>query len=71
MDMNSSEMYHMLDDHSRERSMASLSRNAIFSITYPNPEVFLVLRYAILNISVSLSKVVLQIGESTSKGRYF
>ena len=44
MDMNSSPIYHMLDDHSGERSMASLSRTAIFSVTHVNPEIFLVLR---------------------------
>ena len=44
MDMNSSEIYHMLDDHNDERSVASLSRTAIFSVTHVNPEIFLVLR---------------------------
>ena len=44
MDMNSSEMYHMLDDHNSERSVASLSQTAIFSITHVNSEIFLILR---------------------------
>ena len=44
MDMNSSKIYHMLDDHNGERSMASLSHTAIFSVTHVNPEIFLVLR---------------------------
>ena len=44
MDMNTSEMYHMLDDHNKERSMASLSRIAIFSIAHPHSDIFLVIR---------------------------
>ena len=44
MDMNSSSIYHMLDDHNEERSMASLSHTGIFTINHVNPEIFLVLR---------------------------
>ena len=33
LDCNSSDIQHMLDDHWDERSMASLSRSAIFNIT--------------------------------------
>ena len=44
MDMNSSEMYNMLDDHNGQRSVASLSHTAIFTVTHPNSEIFLVLR---------------------------
>ena len=44
LDCNSSDIQHMLDDHWDERSMASLSRSAIFNITYPNPDVFLIVK---------------------------
>lgn len=44
LDCNSSDLVHMLDDHFEERSMASLSRSAIFNITYPNPDVFLIIK---------------------------
>ena len=44
LDCNPSDIQHMLDDHLEERSMASLSRSAIFNITYPNPDVFLIVK---------------------------
>ena len=44
LDCNSSDIQHMLDDHWDERSMASLSRSAIFNITYPNPDIFLIIK---------------------------
>ena len=47
LDCNSSDLVHMLDDHFEERSMASLSRSAIFNITYPNPDVFLIIKVCV------------------------
>ena len=44
MDMNSSEIYHMLDDHGRERNIATLGRSAMFTITHPHKEIYLVVR---------------------------
>ncbi len=44
LDCNSSELQHMLDDHMEERSLSSLSRSAIFNITYPNSDVFLIIK---------------------------
>ena len=44
LDCNSSDLQHMLDDHWDERSMASLSRSAIFNITYPSSDVYLIIR---------------------------
>ena len=44
LDCNPSDITHMLDDHVEERSMASLSRSAIFNISYPNPDVFLIVK---------------------------
>ncbi len=47
LDCNSSELQHMLDDHMDERSLSSLSRSAIFDITYPNPDVFLIIKASV------------------------
>lgn len=44
LDCNSSDIQHMLDDHIDERSMASLSRSGIFSVTYPNSDVYLIIK---------------------------
>jgi hypothetical protein len=44
LDCNPSDIQHMLDDHFDERSMASLSRSGIFSVTYPNSDVFLIIK---------------------------
>ncbi len=44
LDCNSSELNHMLDDYSEERAMASISRQGIFSITYPHSDIFLVIK---------------------------
>eukprot|EP00118_Oscarella_pearsei_P025448 m.308201 g.308201 ORF g.308201 m.308201 type:complete len:2149 (+) comp43549_c0_seq1:30-6476(+) len=43
-DLNSSEVNKMLSHHGTERCMPSISRSAIFSVTYPNPEVYLVVK---------------------------
>ena len=51
LDCNPSDIAHMLDDHVEERSMASLSRSAIFNISYPNPDVFLIIKVAQDSIS--------------------
>lgn len=47
LDCNPSEITHMLDDHVEERSMPSLSRSAIFNISYPSPDVFLIVKVRI------------------------
>lgn len=52
LDCNPSDIQHMLDDHWEERSMSSLSRSAIFSISYPNPDVFLIIKVC---VSVTLT----------------
>ena len=44
LDCNPSDVQHMLDDHWEERSMASLSRSAIFNITYPSSDVYLIIK---------------------------
>ena len=44
LDCNPSDITHMLDDHVEERSMASLSRSAIFNISYPSADVFLIIK---------------------------
>lgn len=44
LDCNPSDIQHMLDDYMDERSMASLSRSGIFNITYPNSDVFLIVK---------------------------
>ena len=44
LDCNPSDIQHMLDDHWEERSMASLSRSAIFNITYPSSDVYLIIK---------------------------
>ena len=53
MDMNSSSIYHMLDDHNVERNMASLSHTAIFTINHVNSDIFLVFRLNFLYITQS------------------
>ena len=47
LDCNQSDIQHMLDDHWEERSMASLSRSAIFNITYPSSDVYLIIKVSI------------------------
>ncbi len=47
LDCNQSDIQHMLDDHFDERSMASLSRSAIFNVTYPNSDVFLIIKVCV------------------------
>ena len=54
LDCNPSDIQHMLDDHMDERSMASLSRSGIFNITYPNTDVFLIVKVTI-NSSIGVS----------------
>lgn len=49
LDCNPSDIQHMLDDHFDERSMASLSRSGIFSVTYPNSDVFLIIKVSSAN----------------------
>ena len=44
LDCNPSDITHMLDIHVEERSMASLSRSAIFNISYPSADVFLIVK---------------------------
>ncbi|KAL5487361.1 hypothetical protein EMCRGX_G019952 [Ephydatia muelleri] len=46
LDCNPSELLKMVDDNhsSQERTMASLSRSAIFNVSYPNPDVYLVIK---------------------------
>lgn len=48
LDCNPSDITHMLDDHVDERSMPSLSRSAIFNISYLNPDVFLIVKVEIM-----------------------
>ena len=47
LDCNPSDITHMLDDHVEERSMASLSRSAIFNISYPSADVFLIVKVCV------------------------
>ena len=47
LDCNPSDITHMLDDHVDERSMASLSRSAIFNISYPSADVFLIIKVGV------------------------
>ena len=47
LDCNPSDIQHMLDDHWEERSMASLSRSAIFNITYPSSDVYLIIKVSV------------------------
>lgn len=56
LDCNPSDIQHMLDDHMDERSMASLSRSGIFNITYPNSDVFLIVKVTILAASTFYCK---------------
>ena len=44
MDMNSSEIHHMLDDHVHERNIGTLGRSAIFTITNPHKDIFLIVK---------------------------
>uniref|UniRef100_A0A8C4T3H7 Dedicator of cytokinesis 6 n=2 Tax=Erpetoichthys calabaricus TaxID=27687 RepID=A0A8C4T3H7_ERPCA len=43
-DLNSDQMKTMLRPHSPHTAISTMSRSAIFSITYPSPEIFLVIR---------------------------
>lgn len=72
LDCNSSDLQHMLDDHWDERSMASLSRSAIFNITYPSSDVYLIIKvcasfvhYSVREIPIRLWQIekVLQQGD--------
>ena len=47
LDCNPSDIQHMLDDHFEEKSMASLSRSGIFNVTYPNSDVFLIIKVSL------------------------
>ena len=49
LDCNPGDITHMLDDHVDERSMPSLSRSAIFNISYPNADVFLIVKVHVHN----------------------
>lgn len=44
MDMNPSEIHHLLDDHIRERNIATLGRSAIFTITNPHKDIYLIVK---------------------------
>ena len=44
MDMNPSEVHHMLDDHVHERNIGTLGRSAIFTITNPHKDIFLIVK---------------------------
>lgn len=59
LDCNPSDIQHMLDDHWEERSMASLSRSAIFNITYPSSDVYLIIKVSQIleNITISLTSL--------------
>ncbi|XP_039628587.1 dedicator of cytokinesis protein 7-like isoform X6 [Polypterus senegalus] len=43
-DLNSDQMKTMLRPHTPHTAISTMSRSAIFSITYPSPEIFLVIR---------------------------
>lgn len=55
LDCNPSDIQHMLDDHWEERSMASLSRSAIFNITYPSSDVYLIIKVSVRLAMASVS----------------
>ena len=75
LDCNPSDIQHMLDDHWEERSMASLSRSAIFNITYPSSDVYLIIKVCrnalsclmFIALIVQIEKVLQQgdIGDAT------
>ena len=44
MDMNPGEIHHMLDDHIRERNISTLGRSAIFTITNPHKDIYLIVK---------------------------
>lgn len=44
MDMNPSEVHHMLDDHVKERNISTLGRSAIFTITNPHKDIYLIVK---------------------------
>ncbi|XP_065185199.1 dedicator of cytokinesis protein 7-like [Sycon ciliatum] len=43
-DLNSTTINKMMDNYIKEQSMPSLSRAAVFSITYPHPDIFIVIK---------------------------
>ena len=44
LDCNTSDIQHKWKDSRDERSMASLARSAIFNITYPSSDVYLIIK---------------------------
>lgn len=44
LDCNTSEIQQKWRGHGEERSMASLARSAIFNITYPSSDVYLIIK---------------------------
>ena len=44
MDMNPGEIHHLLDDHIRERNISTLGRSAIFTITNPHKDIYLIVK---------------------------
>ena len=64
LDCNPSDIQHMLDDHWEERSMASLSRSAIFNITYPSSDVYLIIKVSERLAKISASPLSLSLSLS-------
>ena len=51
LDCNTSEIQQKWRDHREERSMASLARSAIFNITYPSSDVYLIIKVGQFSLS--------------------
>ena len=54
LDCNPSDIQHKWKDSKEERSLASLSRSAIFNITYPSSDIYLIIKVSLLSLIPSL-----------------
>uniref|UniRef100_A0A3B4E640 Dedicator of cytokinesis 6 n=1 Tax=Pygocentrus nattereri TaxID=42514 RepID=A0A3B4E640_PYGNA len=74
-DLNSEQMKSLLRSHTPVMAISTLARSAIFSITYPSPDIFLVIKVqppgGISNLSRCLCKLKAQAEQSCSRLGHF
>lgn len=67
LDCNTSDIQQKWRDSREERSMASLARSAIFNITYPNSDVYLIIKVGSPSLLGDTSSVHVHVTDHMAK----